>query len=189
MTMIRTFRRPPMTSIASDSRSGSSESSVRQMGSKTSATSTEETLFTEFANSLFVNFQFVLFIWQLEKVKGPEQWVFCCKKSTRTKSSRHEIPPPLPSQQQFKKFKVGTKILPYFSLFSHFAHNLKTVLRIRIQDPVPFWPLDPGSGIGFSRIPYPKPICLRAQWKFFGKKFNNSLKIGPNSFFSISKIK
>jgi hypothetical protein len=24
-----------------------------------------------------------------------------------------------------------------------------------IWDPVPFWPLDPGSGIGFLRIPYP----------------------------------
>ncbi len=36
------------------------------------------------------------------------------------------------------------------------------VLRIRIRDPVPFWPLDPGSGIGFFRIPDPKPIFLRA---------------------------
>ncbi len=44
--------------------------------------------------------------------------------------------------------------------------SLKPVLRIR--DPVPFWPLDPGSGIGFSRIPDPKPIYLRAYWKFFG---------------------
>ncbi len=38
-----------------------------------------------------------------------------------------------------------------------------------IRDPVPFWPLDPGSGIGFfripdlgSRIPDPKAIFLRA---------------------------
>ncbi len=47
----------------------------------------------------------------------------------------------------------------------------KPVLRIRIRDPVPFWPLDPdpGSGIGFfripdpgSRIPDPNPICFRA---------------------------
>jgi hypothetical protein len=37
-----------------------------------------------------------------------------------------------------------------------------------IRDPVPFWPLDPGSGIGFfripdpgSRIPDPKLILLR----------------------------
>jgi hypothetical protein len=36
------------------------------------------------------------------------------------------------------------------------------VLRIRIRDPVPFWPLDPGSGIGFFRIPDPKPIFFRA---------------------------
>jgi hypothetical protein len=37
-----------------------------------------------------------------------------------------------------------------------------TVLRIRIRDPVPFLPLDPGSGIGFFRIPDPKPIYLSA---------------------------
>ncbi len=30
-----------------------------------------------------------------------------------------------------------------------------TVLRIWIRDPVPFCPLDPGSGIGFFRIPDP----------------------------------
>jgi hypothetical protein len=40
------------------------------MGIKTSATSTEETVFAEFVDSLFVNFQFVLFMCQLEKVKG-----------------------------------------------------------------------------------------------------------------------
>ncbi len=27
-------------------------------------------------------------------------------------------------------------------------HQLGTVLRIRIRDPVPFWPLDPGSDVG-----------------------------------------
>jgi hypothetical protein len=43
------------------------------MGSKTKATSTEETVFADFADSLFVNFQFVLFMCQLEKVKGSEQ--------------------------------------------------------------------------------------------------------------------
>jgi hypothetical protein len=37
-----------------------------------------------------------------------------------------------------------------------------SVLRIQIRDPVPFWPLDPGSGIGFFRIPDPKAIFLRA---------------------------
>ncbi len=35
-----------------------------------------------------------------------------------------------------------------------------TVLRIRIRDQVPYWPLDPGSGIGFFRIPDRKPIFL-----------------------------
>jgi hypothetical protein len=32
---------------------------------------------------------------------------------------------------------------------------LRPVLRIRIRDPVPFGPLDPGSGIGLFRIPDP----------------------------------
>jgi hypothetical protein len=50
----------------------------------------------------------------------------------------------------------------------------KTVLRIRIRDPVPFLPLDPGFGIRNrffpdpgSRIPDPKPIFLRAYEQFF----------------------
>jgi hypothetical protein len=37
------------------------------------------------------------------------------------------------------------------------------VLRIRIRDPVLFCHLDPGSGTGFSRIPDPKLIFLRAR--------------------------
>ncbi len=57
--------------------------------------------------------------------------------------------------------------------------TLVPVLRIRIRDPVPFWPLDPGSRISFFRIPdlgsrisdpgsrIPNP-CLRAKWQFFG---------------------
>jgi len=41
----------------------------------------------------------------------------------------------------------------------------KTVLRIQIRDLVLFWPLDPGSGIGFFRIPdlgsrIPNPYCF-----------------------------
>jgi hypothetical protein len=32
----------------------------------------------------------------------------------------------------------------------------KSVLQIRSRDPVPFWPLDPGSGIGFFRISDPE---------------------------------
>jgi hypothetical protein len=56
------------------------------MDSKTSATSTEETVFAELLDSLFVNFQFVLFMCQLEKVKGPEQSVFCCKKYKKQKA-------------------------------------------------------------------------------------------------------
>ena len=65
----------------------------------------------------------------------------------------------------------------------------KAVLRIRIRDPVPFWPLDPGSGLGFFRIPDPKTIFLRAYWQFLGKKFCNSLKIDPNYFLQHFKNK
>jgi len=36
---------------------------------------------------------------------------------------------------------------------SYWKKPVPPVLRIR--DPVPFWPLDPGSGIGFFHIPYP----------------------------------
>ncbi len=44
-----------------------------------------------------------------------------------------------------------------------------SVLRIRIRDPGSgaFWPRDPGSGIGFFRIPDPKTILLRVFWQFF----------------------
>ncbi len=56
-----------------------------------------------------------------------------------------------------------------------------------IRDPVPFWPLDPGSGIGFFRIPdlgsrIPNPYIWEHIEKFLGKNFKNSLKIGPNFF-------
>jgi hypothetical protein len=64
---------------------------------------------------------------------------------------------------------------------------LLSVLRIRIRDPVPFWPLDPGSGLGFFRIPDPRsripnPYFWELGDNFLGKKFYNSLKIGPNFF-------
>jgi hypothetical protein len=68
------------------------------------------------------------------------------------------------------------------SMYTH--HRLQQfspVLRIRIWDPVPFWPLDPGSVIGFfsgSRIP--NPYFWELSDNFLGKNFNNSLKFGPN---------
>ncbi len=40
-----------------------------------------------------------------------------------------------------------------------------------IRDPLPFWPLDPGSGIGFFRILDPKPIFWELIDNFLGKKF------------------
>ncbi len=46
------------------------------------------------------------------------------------------------------------------SLDIEYIHRWEeTVFRIRIRDPVSFWPLDldPGSGIGFFRIPDHKP--------------------------------
>ncbi len=58
---------------------------------------------------------------------------------------------------------------------------------LRIRDPVPFWPLDQGSGIGFFRISdpgsqIPNPYIWEHIENFLGKNFNNSLKIGPNFF-------
>ncbi len=67
------------------------------------------------------------------------------------------------------------------------------LLSISVADPDPvlFWPLDPGSGIGFSgsRISDRKLIFLRAWWKFFEKKFHNSLKIGSTFFLQHFKNK
>jgi hypothetical protein len=40
--------------------------------------------------------------------------------------------------------------VPYY-LFQSFVSN--SVLRIRIRDPVLFYPKDPGSGMNFFRIP------------------------------------
>ncbi len=66
------------------------------------------------------------------------------------------------------------------------------VLRIRIRDQVPFWPLDPGSGIGFFRIPDPGsriPYFWGLGDNFLVKNFNNSWKIGPNFFLQHIKNK
>ncbi len=61
------------------------------------------------------------------------------------------------------------------------------VLRIRIRDPGlgPFWPLDPGSGIGLFRISDPGSRIPNSYfWElsdnFLDKKFHYSLKFGPN---------
>ncbi len=64
--------------------------------------------------------------------------------------------------------------------------------RIRIRDPVPFWPLDPGSGIGFSRIPdlgsrIPNPYFWEHSDNFLSERFYNSLKIGPKVFLKYFK--
>jgi hypothetical protein len=54
---------------------------------------------------------------------------------------------------------------------------------LRIRDPVPFWSLDPGSGIGFFRIP--NPYFWQLTDNFLGKMFKNSLKIDPNFFLQL----
>ncbi len=68
----------------------------------------------------------------------------------------------------------------------------ETVLRIRVWDPVPFWPLDqvsgircpfwpldPGSEIGLFQIPdhgwIPNPYFWELSHSFWGKKYYNSL--------------
>ncbi len=76
--------------------------------------------------------------------------------------------------------------------------KLLAVLRVRIRDPVPFWPLDPGFGIGFFRIPEKKisdpwsRISNPYFWKlcdnFLGKKFYNFFKICQIFFFFPSRI-
>ncbi len=55
------------------------------------------------------------------------------------------------------------------------ARQATAVLRIRIRDPVPFWPLDPGSAIGFFWIPdlgsrIPNPYVWELSDNFLGKK-------------------
>jgi hypothetical protein len=65
---------------------------------------------------------------------------------------------------------------------------------LRIRDPVPFWPLDPGSRIGFFRIPdlesrIPNPYIWEHGENYLRKNFKNSLKFGPNVFIQHLKNK
>ncbi len=48
--------------------------------------------------------------------------------------------------------------------------------------------LTPGSGMGFFPDPGSQDHILKSFDNFFGKKFYNSLKIGPNFFFGTSKL-
>jgi hypothetical protein len=57
-------------------------------------------------------------------------------------------------------------------------YDFKAVLRIR--DPVPFWPLDPGYVFSGSQIP--NLYFWDLSDIFLGKKSYNSLKIGANLF-------
>ncbi len=69
---------------------------------------------------------------------------------------------------------------------------LRAVLRIRIRDPVPFWPLDPGPGIGFFRIPDPgsQIHIFESLLTIFWVKSSIILwKLAQIFFFSISKLK
>jgi hypothetical protein len=65
------------------------------------------------------------------------------------------------------------------------------VLRIRIREPVPFWPLDPGSGIGYfldlwSRIP--NPHFWELNDNFWVKNSIILWKLTQIFFFSTSKL-
>ncbi len=69
-------------------------------------------------------------------------------------------------------------------------------MRIRGTESGAFLTLDPdpGSGIGFFRIPdlgsrIPTPYLLELSDKFLGKKYYNSLKTGPNFFLQHLKNK
>ncbi len=58
--------------------------------------------------------------------------------------------------------------------------GLHAVFRTRIRDQVPFWLLDPGSGIGLFRVPdlgswIPNPYFWELGYRFLVKNFNNSL--------------
>ncbi len=68
------------------------------------------------------------------------------------------------------------------------------MLRIRIRDPVPFWPLDPGSGIGFFRIPDLDPGSQTHTFEnlvttFWAKSSIILWKLAQIFFFSTSKLK
>jgi hypothetical protein len=75
----------------------------------------------------------------------------------------------------------------FLLLILHGKFMLCSVLWIR--DPVPFWPLDPGSGIGFFRIQdlgsrIPNPYFWDLNDNFLGKKFYNFFKLAQSFFFS-----
>ncbi len=66
---------------------------------------------------------------------------------------------------------------------SRWSRNQYAVLRFRIRDPVPFWPLDPGFGIrdGYKaririRDEQPGSYFRELRNNFFGLKYLNSLK-------------
>ncbi len=64
------------------------------------------------------------------------------------------------------------------------------VLRIRIRDPVPFWPLDPGSGMGFFPDPGSRDHILKSFLTIFWVKSSIILwKLAQILFFSTSKLK
>ncbi len=114
---------------------------------------------------LYVAF-FVIFVSKTEK-----------KRSTQRKNGgRKKLVSITGNRSIFHKYHTGNFLIysfaeTVFSIFFRMNPELRmriwepaffAVLRIRIRDPMSFWPLDPGSGIGFFRIPDPKPIFLRA---------------------------
>ncbi len=77
------------------------------------------------------------------------------------------------SASKIARFVPNMGTLWYSFQYGDFAYaRIRIILETKRNsvadtDPVPFWPLDPGTGIDFFRIPDPNPICLRAKWQFF----------------------
>ncbi len=97
---------------------------------------------------------------------------------------------PVPSRDVTNQSLPGRELLNYsrpgrvWLVTSRLGTGKTQCCGYGIRDPVPFWPLDLDLG---SRIP--NPYFWELSDNFFGKKFCNSLKTGPNFFCNISKIK
>ncbi len=83
-------------------------------------------------------------------------------------------------------------MFPYAYVIRVVNSLLTAVLRIRIRDPVPFWPLDPGSGIRNRFFPDPgsQDHIFKTFLTIFLVKSSIILwKLAQNFFFSTWKLK
>jgi hypothetical protein len=74
-------------------------------------------------------------------------------------------PKPDPKQRKFRIWMIQKKVPLFIKVF--ICNSAKS--NVANPDPVPFWPLDPWSGIPFFRIP--NLYFWKLNDKFFGKKF------------------